>query len=194
MRYLSLDIETTGVNPDRDQILQVSAIIDDTTKPEIPVEELNHFTCFIRRPEYTGNAYALNMNSWILALLSGRSKEAPKYAIHDSEVFDDNHTEWVINMNEWLKENFPSGKIVVAGKNVAGFDIPFMPSLIRSKFAHRTIDPTMLWTDWANDLIPPDLKLCKQRAGINTPVAHDAREDAMDVIRLLRRSIGGPIA
>jgi hypothetical protein len=41
--------------------------------------------------------------------------------------------------------------------------------------------------DWEIDSEVPGLELCKKRAGLEAVVSHDAREDALDVINLLRR-------
>ena len=40
MKYVSIDIETTGLNPKTDNVLEVAAIIDDTERPEVPIGEL----------------------------------------------------------------------------------------------------------------------------------------------------------
>jgi hypothetical protein len=40
--------------------------------------------------------------------------------------------------------------------------------------------------DWINDESIPSLDQCKQRAGIDGVVTHNALEDAMDVVMLIR--------
>jgi hypothetical protein len=80
--------------------------------------------------------------------------------------------------------------INVAGKNVGSFDIPFLqaksmiPSEVRIR--HRVLDPAILYSQ-EGDTALPDLKTCKERAGFGDVVSHDALDDALDVIRLLRK-------
>lgn len=208
MKYVSLDIETTCISPaEPKNILMISFVVEDTLKPEVAVEDLPHFTCYIKHEEpISGSYFALAMNAWILDIIAGRKKEAP-YPIYTGykaqrevkpiegkviggEVKPISTMEniyWVERATQFLKEHFPGNKrITIAGKNVAGFDIPFLPAEIKSLFKHKTIDPATLFADWDADEDMPGLELCKKRAGINTPTAHDAREDALDVIRLVR--------
>jgi hypothetical protein len=79
-------------------------------------------------------------------------------------------------------------RLVVAGKNVAGFDIPFLKQIkgLFPKFHHRVIDPGMMYFNPCIDEIPPDLKECKKRANLPEVVSHEALDDAWDVIQLLR--------
>ena len=39
MRYVSLDLETTGGNPDRHQIIELAAVVEDT-RHVLPLAEL----------------------------------------------------------------------------------------------------------------------------------------------------------
>lgn len=177
MKYISLDLETTGTNPDRDQILQISMVLEDTSKPEVAVEELPHFTAFLKHERIEGSAYALGMNGWILDIISGRSKEIPKYPVLDL---------WIEEALAFIDLHFGKENASIAGKNVGTFDLQFLPWIIRKRIKYRVMDVGPLFTDFANDKWIPDLTTCKKRAGIDTPVAHDAREDALDVIRLIR--------
>lgn len=191
MKYVSLDLETTSLEPSPRHILQVSMVVEDTTKPEVAVEDLPHFTCFVNHERIRGQAYALGMNGWILDILSGRNKTPQPYPIltWKDALFDDDEAPegtWLVPALAFLDEQFGSSKITVAGKNVAGFDIPFLPKELKSRFRHKVLDPGTLYVNWQTDDQAPNFELCKKRAGLNTPVAHDAREDALDVIRLLR--------
>jgi hypothetical protein len=180
MKYVSLDIETTDLVPNPKNILMVSLVIEDTKKSNIDAKDLPHFTCFVKQPEpISGSSYALAMNHWILDILSGRNKNPPYPVLGPG---------WHIAAKEFLNLHLGTKKFIAAGKNVAGFDLQFMPPEFKALFAYRTIDPSMLYIDWGFDVYPPDLKDCKLRAGLGQEVAHDVREDAMDVIRLLRKS------
>lgn len=77
-----------------------------------------------------------------------------------------------------------------AGKNFASFDQKFLERLPRwkqvFKIRGRVLDPAILFVDWANDNATPGLSMCKERAGLPSLVTHNAVEDAMDVVQLLR--------
>jgi DNA polymerase III epsilon subunit-like protein len=81
--------------------------------------------------------------------------------------------------------------INVAGKNFGTFDnvflkkLPWWQKLIIAK--QRIMDPAMLFLDWKTDEELPSLKICTSRAGIDGDVAHDALEDAYDVVSVLRK-------
>lgn len=61
MRYISIDIETTGLDPETCQILSIGAVIEDTLNP-IPFDELPTFHAVIKRENVSGSLFALNMN------------------------------------------------------------------------------------------------------------------------------------
>jgi DNA polymerase III epsilon subunit-like protein len=64
MIYISIDTETTGLNPETCQLLSFGAIVEDTEK-KLPFEEIPKFHCAILRGErdvIQGELYALNMN------------------------------------------------------------------------------------------------------------------------------------
>lgn len=186
MKYISLDLETTSLVPDPEHILMISMIVEDSEK-NCPVEDLPHFTCFVKQGTIHGQAYALAMNSWILDIISGFKANLSGYPIFDyGWSLDNEESCWIHHAMRFLDDHFGSEKITVAGKNVAGFDIPFLSKQVRDRFRHRVLDPGSLYVDWSFDKAVPDFGTCKRRAGILTPVAHDAREDAMDVIRIFR--------
>jgi DNA polymerase III epsilon subunit-like protein len=195
MKYLSLDLETTCLEPSPDHILQISMIVEDTSRPDIPVQDLPHFTCFIRPDIIRGSAYALGMNGWILDIISGRNKKydpTSQYPIYSSKVHFTNGEKaeytWVHLMMDFLYDHFGSERITVAGKNVAGFDIQFLPPCVKARLKHKVLDPGILFFNPDKDKEVPNLEECKKRAGMDTNVAHDAREDAMDVILILRKA------
>jgi hypothetical protein len=79
----------------------------------------------------------------------------------------------------------------VAGKNFGTFDklflqeLPWWQKLIRTR--QRVLDPSILMVDWKKDISLPNLTTCKERAGIEGVVTHNALEDAWDVIEVLRK-------
>ena len=69
MKYISIDVETTGLEKDRYQILSIGAILEDTEK-KLSFEEIPKFHAAILHNEITGSPYALNMNSKIIEAIS----------------------------------------------------------------------------------------------------------------------------
>lgn len=91
-----------------------------------------------------------------------------------------------------LTSNIPKTFLNIAGKNFGTFDKLFLEKLPRWKHAfqirNRILDPAILYIDWINDDSVPGLDKCKQRAGIDGIVTHNAIDDAIDVIKLLRKT------
>lgn len=82
--------------------------------------------------------------------------------------------------------------LTVAGKNFGTFDKLFLEKLSHwkrvFKVRSRILDPALLYVDWGNDEDLPGLSKCKERAGLSDVVSHNAVEDALDVIELIRRA------
>lgn len=189
MKYVSLDVETTGLDPENDQVLQISMVVEDTKNVNLNLYDLPHWTAYVRHDRYTAsNAFAVSLNGWIFDILSGRKKCLNGYPIVSSAniAFDLPNLN-IIPPGEFLYKHFGDEKVTVAGKNAAGFDLPFIKHYeFAHYFDHRVLDPGSLFVDFDKDERLPGLNKCLERAGVNTKVTHDAREDALDVIRVLR--------
>jgi hypothetical protein len=228
MKYISIDIETTGLDPDFNQILSIGAVIEDTLNP-LPFEELPKFHAVIKRESVYGSIFALNLNKDLIQAMKDYS-EARTQELKDeveesfgarfyeeNEVVEalfqfcyDNGIVDRLNTDDWshaaisnyfkfvngksypmLISNMPKVYLNCAGKNFAGFDKKFLEKLPRWKqvfsIRSRVLDPGILFVDWVNDESIPSLDQCKQRAGIDGAVTHNAVEDAMDVVMLLRQ-------
>jgi hypothetical protein len=69
MIYVSIDIETSGLDFDMNSILSIGAIIEDTTK-KLPFEECPKFNAVILQRNIQGSPRALTMNKNIIELMS----------------------------------------------------------------------------------------------------------------------------
>lgn len=185
MNYLSLDIETTGLDPDVCDVLEVGIFYEDTdalaSRDRLPC-----FHKYIWKDTYNGEPYALAMNQRIFQKILDLRKQQLKGEdtpeLTTLSGFSD-------DFRAWLERYDIKLPIPIGGKNVAGFDLPFMkniPGWTQFKFHHRVIDPGMLYFDARNDRVPPDLKECKKRAKLPEHVSHEALDDAWDVIQLVR--------
>lgn len=69
MVYCAIDIETSGLSPEKHQILSVGVIVEDTSK-KLPFNEIPKFHCAIVRDEIVGDLFALNMNKELLSTIN----------------------------------------------------------------------------------------------------------------------------
>lgn len=224
MKYLSIDIETTGIDSENCEILSIGAILEDTEKI-LPFEEIPKFHCAINRRTIKGEIFATNMNRDLIEKIvqyqSASSQDEKNDLVQMTGMWFLPEEEVVQEFYWWLYRNggfefdlekmidepkfehplhgkvpvltskMKKATITVAGKNFASFDKLFLEKLPRWKqcinIRSRVIDPAIFYTDWSVDKAPPGLAACKERAGIEGIVTHDALEDAWDVILLLRK-------
>lgn len=183
--YVSIDIETTGTEPDWCQIIEFGAVIDDHLSP---VDNLKHFHAYVYHDKIVGQPFALQMNAAILLKLAKAEK-----AIRDKSSVEFEGDLFVRPkalgklFKGFLDGAGVQGAPVAAGKNFASFDRQFLLRLEQFDvaFHHRTMDPAMLFWEPGDD-VPPGSEECKKRAGIPGAVAHTAIADALDVIRMIR--------
>ena len=194
--YVSIDIETTGLDPETCQILEIGAVFDDWT---LSIRDLPTFHCYVVHKQIVGQPFAPALNAAILRKLAnpppnnGRHWPPTSDAYNPSDIFlrpDD----VAGDMATWLQcLGWDMSKAITpAGKNFASFDRQFLKRLdgLERKFRlhHRTLDPAPLY--WLpTDEKLPDSKACYERAGMNPTVAHTAVEDAISVVQLLRTGV-----
>lgn len=187
MKYISIDLETTGLDANRHQILEFGAVIEDTDTP-IALGDLPSFHAYLLWDEVIGDPFALAMNYKILSIIS------------DNKQWKDHNIITPDNLGplfkKFIDENF-SGfttsydkKVTVAGKNFGNFDNQFLKNLPNFfehvSFEHRFLDPGSIFFDPTQDKKLPGLDTCLERVGVRKSVAHTAVEDAKDVILALR--------
>jgi hypothetical protein len=182
MKYVSIDLETTGLDAEQCQIIEFGAVYDDLSKPFNVARRVFHR--FVRHPVYTGEPYALAMNQKILyTLAAGKDPD-----ICDVKNLADVFHSWLYGFGMELP-------IVVAGKNFAGFDKPFLRHVpffnALNRLHHRCLDPGSMYFDPTRDEVVPSTQECLRRAGLDDTVSHTAVEDAMDVCRLIRWKLLG---
>jgi DNA polymerase III epsilon subunit-like protein len=182
--YVSIDIETTGLNSENCQVLEIGAVIDDGTTP---IKDCPTFHCYVDHGLILGEPYAVSMHPTILR----------RIATHEGGYTYLQPWEVATRFRDFLKEHgldSENEKVFVAGKNYAAFDARFLRKLTNwdkhVKVHHRVLDPAALyWQPEIDGVELPDTKTCIQRAGISGEVAHTAVEDARIVVRLIRHAI-----
>jgi hypothetical protein len=186
MRYVSLDLETTGGNPLRHQILELAAVVEDTKKL-LPLPELPTFRRVVRHPEYVGTAGALALNAGLLQELA-RIEPNPELCT-PAELLPQLRT--FLMAQGFRPDKHDCLTVTMAGKNIASFDLGFLRelpgygTLVRAEPA--MLDPAAFYLNWRKDTRLPTMQICKARAGFeDDTVAHEALADALDVVQLLR--------
>ena len=214
-QYVSIDIETTGLDPVKANIIEFGAVLDDLSV-QAPMDELPSFHAYILPPgsmmhagdgkHYTGDPFALQMNAGILETIAKRDKRrdgrAATPAPGNGPMFLYPH-QLKEHFTTWCEKHGLVDKVVAggtmsqtvkftpAGKNFAGFDKKFLDHWCHFdhlRIAHRVMDPAMLYLDPTQDSVPPSLPTCLERAGLDPDVPHTAIEDAKLVISLLRHA------
>jgi DNA polymerase III epsilon subunit-like protein len=188
MRYVSIDLETTGTKPSRHQIIEFGAVIENTNK-NLELRQLPHFKRLVKHPEYTGQAFAFNLNARIFQELVHPTGAA---TVCEAGELAEQFKKFLVNNGFDADEEKGYVRIVAAGKNFATFDLQFLNCLPNwrdhIRISHKILDPVMYYINYAEDEDLPSLELCKRRAGFEDPtVTHDALDDALDVVRLLRQ-------
>ncbi len=182
MRYVSIDIETTGLSPQKHSILEFAAVIEDT-QTYATVEDLPYINFACNKKHMTWDQDTLKF--------------------HLKNDYFDHHENLKQVTIDYLPERFkgflrdngfaPFSKIIVAGKNLARFDLQFLEKIKTwnrmSNIAHRVLDPIMLYMR-PDDEEPPNMATCMTRAELELESAHYALGDARDVIRLIRHGMG----
>jgi oligoribonuclease len=190
VRYVSLDLETSGSDPLRHQVLELAAVVEDTRRTATtPLAELPAFRRALRYHELTGTPGALALNARLLVELADKSRADAPDICRPEEV--------LAQLREFLLANgFKTDKkdcvsITLAGKNVGTFDLLFLRQLpgwgTLVKAEPAVLDPAAFYLNWHKDSRLPSMLICQARAGDAEPhVAHEALADALEVVRLLR--------
>jgi oligoribonuclease len=158
MKYISIDIETTGLDPEKNKIISVAAIIEDTEN-KLPFDECPKFNVAVLQNELIGSARAITINKQLISDIADYQDaniETRKLIDSESEYKFVTEDEVAKNFYWWLDENglgnglnenggystIVDGKIKpvingstrpitinVAGKNFATFDMLFLKQL-----------------------------------------------------------------
>lgn len=187
MLICSIDLETTGLDPHHHQILEIGAVVAEIDARGTAVLH-EEFQCYIQNDPIIGQAYALQMNHAILKYIAKRPGG-------DDGVFLPRDAADLLCefLGQYVSGHTSGEKLVPVGKNVQGFDLPFLRHSLGVRtedfFSHRCLDPGQFWIDWEADQVPPNTARCKERAGLGGNVAHRALDDAKDCIRLISAAV-----
>lgn len=179
LKYVALDVETTGRDPSKHQVLELALVVE--TDWATPVADLPCLRLTVDHPLICGEVKALTMNRDLLAEIHQRGGDA---TVRDG---------WG-KVRQFLRLFFPDDedeKVTVAGKNAGSFDLPFCAATFEGweprRFYHRVLDVGSLYVDPFADACLPDTAECMRRAGLPGAVPHTALDDARLVVQMIRR-------
>lgn len=181
MKYISIDIETSGLDPKRDQILQFGAVVVEDTTGEI----LKEIELTVLHERIHGDPFALGMNADIIKRIAygvGKAVGDSGWSSR-SEGFC-----WAGMLYTEYSKFVEKEKLTPAGKNFGSFDKQFLLNLdvrFGNLFVHREINPTIWYWNRETDARLPDLQTCAVRAGLVETVSHSALADAKLVAKLI---------
>jgi oligoribonuclease (3'-5' exoribonuclease) len=174
-KFVAFDLETTGLDPQRDQILQIGAVAYGGDGDPIEFEAL------VRHERYEGDAFALQMNAAILRRLAGGSGvRAIDAACH---------------FVSFVREHCAPRPHPV-GFNVGSFDVAFLTRMFRefknfgSVFGqvgdllhHRALELGSFLSESGGVPVSSSEAL-REEWGDGAVVTHDALQDARDAAYL----------
>lgn len=176
-RYItSIDIETTGLDYEKCQILSIGACVIDLDKKEI----VNRFYGRIKLDGFYGEPFALQMNADLIKEMNQLT-----HYIHSENsvnIFDNQSKVFEVFKN-WFA---PYKAYSVVGKNFAIFDLNFLNGVLgKGYFNRRILDVGSMYYEPKIDTKIPNLTECLYRAGFQEEVTHNALEDAEQVAKLV---------
>lgn len=182
MIILSIDTETTAIDPKDGQLLSLGAVAYDTVKNE----NLGVFHGCVNYPSFYGEPIALSMNAELLRYI-GEGKGDDIYNNLDSlfTAFGEFLSELVFDKQL---------KVTLCGKNFLSFDekwldakcdetyrYTFRQTFDQVTFTRRYLDVGPMFAIMTDEEVP-NLQLCMYRAGMKQTVTHNAQQDARDVL------------
>ncbi len=158
---VSIDIETTGLDPEKHKVLEIAAVWFVAGVEQV-------VQCYVKQTEVYGHLYALNMNEKAIErIVNGEGIEESEVAKFFDSKLPDFYT--------------------AAGANFANFDLRFLRKLgWEPKCHHRIIDVgNLYWDPTIDGDNLPSMQECLRRARIPGNVKHNAVDDAKDVLKLI---------
>jgi len=190
MKYLSIDLETTGLDPAKHQIIEFAAVLDDLMNPK-PMAQLPRLCLYVNHENFVWSPEAYKMNRTLFEeIISG---EAPAVLSGTAKVAHD-HYALASYIETWLDKIGPvNAKYTCAGKNFGSFDLQFLNRYANRRWwHHRCIDPGSMYARPDDEVLPSTVE-CLSRAGLKSQVEHRALSDALDIVRLVRFHFGVPV-
>lgn len=188
-RIVSIDIETTSLNVERGEVLELGMLMCETDTDQKQLHIVDSL-----RIVNVGNLHgqmdpvAIHMNAELFAEIAeierGQFDWTNGYIFHNNTFYVKNNKRQVVL--SMIDERLGGNKWTVIGKNAASFDIPFICYSFGFEFkqhlSHKVLDVGSMFCTHEDDYVP-SLDECLARAGIKKEVRHKALDDAFDVLQ-----------
>ena len=137
MKYLSFDIEATGLEENA-HMIEFAMVPFDTENAEIKMELSKHF--YIKCPSY--EKLEPNLNPWVKEHNKELIQKAHSQGIELS-LFKKEMEDYLLS--SVIKEYFDNEKVVLFGKSISAIDLPFLNrdlgwEWMNTYFHHRNLD------------------------------------------------------
>lgn len=180
MKYISIDIETTGLDPEKNNILEFAAVMDYDSS--VTVENLPYIQYYIHH-----DLLCVSPSNLKFLGVDYYQKWMDSKQCHLSYAIGD--------LLRGFKDLALPERTPIAGMNYPSFDHQFLLKddtykAVHSKyFGHRYLSPAMFYLKADDETIPGTEELCR-RSGVkyNRDEAHDALYDARLVVQLIRNA------
>jgi oligoribonuclease (3'-5' exoribonuclease) len=186
--YVSIDLEFTSLKHEDSQILEIGAVYDDGVSD---IDELPTFKSIIYYSEFQkASLEALVINAKLLKEIKDIPAEH-RLQFAPSQVLSSFY-HWLDQLRNYNPETDKCERLVVAGKNAAGADIPILKRNclinntpdITNLFTHRTLDVGSMFAAHFGENVT--LGKINELTGRAATVSHRALDDAMDVVYGIR--------
>lgn len=183
MKLLSIDIETTGLDHEHCQILEIGAVLFDPAPIPGKSDPWKFFECLVKHDRYVCEPFAAQLNCEIFKELSGVKKT--HIPIYSKGMASAKFSLWL----QSLGVNNDGNTVTVVGKNYSSFDSRFLeklPNWSFMPFERRVLDLGSLFFQPGDQKIK-DLKGCLEKVGVSVEIGHRALQDAQDVATAITR-------
>lgn len=163
MRLVAFDLETTGLNPATNHVLQIGAVVFESETGAV----VDTFEELVTPPGYGDSPYALAMNQALLYEIAA-AKSPPNFETVQASFAD------------FLYKN-GCNKAHAVGFNVGSFDLQFG---FKNLFHHRTIElGSLLMGKFESDIPVTSAQWHKHQG---KEVAHTALADCLEAVEAYR--------
>ena len=188
MRCVSLDLETTSLDPATGQIIEIGLVAVDTNSEKGIIGEYSAFVLPNGlNGRYVGEADAMFMHRGMIQEIHNLHMRG---SIDDRLIGENGIILSIVDhLQLW---GFNTDKIVLAGKNIGGFDMRFLratlffDTYLERRISHRFLDVGPLSLR-PSDMVVPDLPECASRWQVPNPnpMSHRALDDARVVANII---------
>jgi len=184
MKYLTIDIVTTGDDIFKNQIIEIGAVIDDLSKP-IPIDEIPKFHYYIDNHMINGTPDKLLSLHKQLIIISEKKDKYP--IINSSEVIDFFHN-WLID-NSVILSQCPMYTLAIDGHKKINFlyrDLLNTKCDFKKDYYYDIFNPMILFCDPKNQKIPTVNETLLETKNYKKRKNNNILDNVYDIVRLMR--------